>query len=97
MRIPKKYAYPLFTVPSFIYLIYVIVVFVYRGFDNSIFKEQSHQIAIVASVIIIVRAIFWYSDNGGFKKYISHVAGILLGLLVIAGVITLFNWIASLF
>jgi len=97
MRIQKKYAYPLVTVPSIIYLIGILVVYVYRGFDSSIFNDTTHQIAIPASLIIIVRAIFWYSDNGGFKKYISDVAEILLGFLAIAGIITLFNWISSLF
>lgn len=96
MRVEKSFAYPLFTLPIAIYLIGFFGVYIYRGFDNSMFSQE-HQFAIVGSLIITFRAIIWYSSNGGFKKYILDISATWIGLAVLAGILFFIQWVFSLF
>tara|TARA_B110000902_G_C13763271_1_gene381414 strand:+ start:165 stop:455 length:291 start_codon:yes stop_codon:yes gene_type:complete len=96
MRVEKKAAYPLLSLPILVYLIGFFGVYIYRGFDNSMFSEK-HQFFIVAGLIIIVRAIFWYSDKGGLKKYVIDMFTYYLVVFILGGLWIFFNWVYSLF
>lgn len=38
-------------------------------------------------------AIFWYSSNGGLKKYILDLSALLIGLIAIAVILYFFQWV----
>tara|TARA_B110000037_G_C16768929_1_gene362506 strand:- start:64 stop:357 length:294 start_codon:yes stop_codon:yes gene_type:complete len=97
VRVEKKFAYPLLSLPSAIYLIGFLGFYIYEGFDNSMLNDTNHQFLILVSLIIIFRTTIWYSNNGGSKIYFQDLAATWIGLIILGGIITFIQWFFSLF